>query len=58
MREGDMDQIAEFMEKIIIKGEDPKKVKGEVAEFRKSFTKIHYAFETNRDAYEYFKLRT
>lgn len=58
MRESDMDQIAEFMEKIIIKGEDPAKVKGEVAEFRRNFTKIHYAFETGKNAYEYIRLRT
>lgn len=58
MKEKDMDQIAEFMEKIIVKGEDPDKVKREVAEFRKNFTKLHYAFETDKNAYEYFKLRT
>ncbi len=57
MKENDMDQIAEFIERIVAKGEDPIEVKNEVAEFRKSFRRIIYAFETNRDAYEYFKLR-
>jgi glycine hydroxymethyltransferase len=57
MKETDMDHLAEFIDRIVIKGKDPKKISHEVAEFRKNFGKVHYAFDTVNDAHEYFKLR-
>ena len=57
MRESDMDTLAEFIERIVIKNEDPETIKRAVAEFRKDFRKIQYTFDTVRDAHEYFKLR-
>jgi glycine hydroxymethyltransferase len=57
MKEGEMKQIAEFIRRIIIDNEDPKKVAGEVAEFRKDYQKVHYCFESATEAYEYIKIR-
>jgi glycine hydroxymethyltransferase len=57
MKESDMTQIAEFMERIVIKNEDPEKVKKDVIEFRKNFRKVHYAFDSTKDAYEYLRIR-
>ncbi len=57
MKEGEMSQIAEFMRKIVFDQKSPKAVAKEVAQFRKEFQKVHYAFDTARDAYDYVKLR-
>jgi len=56
MKESDMEEVAEFMKKVLIDREPPKKVKEEVAEFRKNFAKVHYAFE-EANAYQYIGLR-
>ena len=45
MGRDEMKAIAEFMARVLIKGEDPGKVRREVAEFRSEFTKVHYALE-------------
>ncbi len=50
MKESEMRQIAELMARVILKGEDPTKVKRDVAEFRKSFNNIRYAFDPD-DSY-------
>jgi glycine hydroxymethyltransferase len=57
MKESDMEYIAELMTRVVIKKEDPEKVKKDVIEFRKNFQKVHYAFDTARDAYEYIRIR-
>lgn len=57
MKESDMDQIADFMERVVIKKEAPERVKEDVVEFRRGFQKIHYAFDTAREAYEYIRVR-
>ncbi|ESQ25394.1 MAG: Glycine/serine hydroxymethyltransferase [uncultured Acidilobus sp. OSP8] len=44
MKEDEMDVIADFMERVLIKGEEPSKVRGEVKSFRSNFTKVHYGF--------------
>ncbi|MGC9210344.1 MAG: serine hydroxymethyltransferase [Acidilobus sp.] len=44
MKEDDMEVIADFMERVLIKGEDPAKVREEVKRFRSSFVKVHYGF--------------
>ncbi|MHA1782770.1 MAG: serine hydroxymethyltransferase, partial [Promethearchaeota archaeon] len=56
MGKSEMDEIAEFFKKLIIDKKDPKKVKEEVADFRKDFQTIKYCFETSSKAYEYIKL--
>src|SRR5881409_3393192 len=57
MRESEMSEVAEFMTRIVIRKEESARVANDVAEFRKSFNKVHYAFDSTRDAYEYIRLR-
>ena len=57
MREREMDEIADFIKRAIVDREDPARVKEDVAEFRRGFQKIHYCFDTVREAYEYLKIR-
>lgn len=56
MKEEEMGKVAEFIVRVV-KGENPDKVAREVEEFRKGFTKIHYAFDSAAEAYQYIKLR-
>ncbi|MCG2881769.1 MAG: serine hydroxymethyltransferase [Acidilobus sp.] len=44
MKEDEMEVIADFMERVLIKGEEPSKVREEVKSFRSNFTKVHYGF--------------
>ena len=55
MGKSEMTDIAQFFENLIIDKKDPKKVKDEVAEFRKDFQEIKYCFQTPNKAYEYLK---
>ncbi len=55
MGKSEMTDIAEFFENLIIDKKDPKKVKDEVADFRKDFQEIKYCFQTPSKAYEYLK---
>ncbi len=57
MKESEMKEIAHLMHRIVVKNEDPKIVGTDVNEFRSNFTRVHYAFESTRDAYEYIQLR-
>lgn len=45
MREEHMEIIASFFERILIRGEDPKHVRGEVVELRREFTEVKYTFK-------------
>jgi glycine hydroxymethyltransferase len=45
MKEKEMLKIAEFIERVIGKGENPKKVKFEGAKFASEFQKVMYCFE-------------
>jgi len=55
MGKSEMVDIAEFFKKLIVDRKEPKKVKEDVAEFRKSFQEIKYCFQTPNKAYEYLK---
>jgi glycine hydroxymethyltransferase len=57
MKESEMEHIADLMTRIVVKGEDPRKVASDVSEFRKDYQKVHYAFETSKDAYTYIHIR-
>tara|TARA_B110000014_G_C20125070_1_gene598568 strand:- start:533 stop:1843 length:1311 start_codon:yes stop_codon:yes gene_type:complete len=57
MKESEMQEIANFIHRIIVKKENPDTVKQDIIEFRKQFTKVHYAFENLVDAYKYIKIR-
>lgn len=45
MKEGEMDEIAEFMKKIAIDKADTEKIKKEVIELKKNFTDIGFSFK-------------
>ena len=49
MRESEMKEIAKFMRRVVIDGEDPAKVAAEVREFRSNYTKVHYSIEGELD---------
>ena len=57
MKKEEMRKIASLMARIIVKKEDPAKVKQEVEEMRKAYQKVHYAFEPNTPAYKYIRVR-
>jgi len=45
MREGDMEELALFMKRVLLDKEDPALVKKAVTDFRKRFMRVGYAFE-------------
>ncbi|MFX1388051.1 MAG: serine hydroxymethyltransferase [Promethearchaeota archaeon] len=55
MGKSEMVDIANFFKKLIIDKKDPRKVRDEVAEFRKGFQEIKYCFQSQNKAYEYLK---
>jgi glycine hydroxymethyltransferase len=57
MKESEMDVTAEFMTRVVMKGEDVKKVAGEIGEFRKDYQKVHYAFDTETPAYAHLRFK-
>ena len=57
MKENEMEEIAEFVKRVVIDKENVDKVKADAAEFRKDYQKVHYCFENATQAYEYLKIR-
>jgi len=55
MGPSEMVDIAEFFKQLIIDEKDPKKVKENVAEFRKNFQQVKFCFQNPNKAYEYLK---
>lgn len=55
MGKSEMVVIAEFFKKLLIDRKDPKKIKKEIAEFRKDFQEVKYCFQSPNKAYEYLK---
>ena len=55
MKEGEMEAIAEIMWKAVNEKESPEKLRNEVAELKKEFSTIKYAFEEGK-AYVFPKL--
>ena len=56
MKRSHMSEVAEFIKRVIIDKQDSKKVKDDVTAFRKDFQKVHYCFESERNAYEYIRI--
>lgn len=56
MKEKEMDDVAEFFERALLKNENPKKIKEDVKEFRKDFQELHYCFKEGFRGYDYRKL--
>ncbi len=57
MKESEMDAIAEFMTRVVMKGEDLGKIASEIGEFRKEYQKVHYAFENETPAYAHLRFK-
>ncbi len=57
MKEGEMGEIAEFLKRVVIDGEALERVAADVAEFRRDYQRVHYAFESATQAYEYVKIQ-
>ena len=45
MKEDEMDQIAEFMKRVVLDEEDTSRVRREVNEFRGDYQKVHFCFD-------------
>jgi hypothetical protein len=43
------------MHRLVMKGEKTEKIASEVSEFRKEYQKVHYAFDTETDAYAHLR---
>jgi glycine hydroxymethyltransferase len=56
MSESDVKEIADFIKRVIMDGEDTNSVKKDVEEFRQSFKKVKYCFPSKAGAYEYFDI--
>jgi glycine hydroxymethyltransferase len=56
MKEREMGEIAEFIKRAVIDGEAPERVAADVAEFRRDYNRVHYAFESATQAYDYIKI--
>ncbi len=56
MKENEMDEIAEFFEKILIKKESSSKIKNGIKEFRKNYQEIKFCFHQNFRGYDYYNL--
>ncbi len=56
MKEGEMAEIADLIYRAIIKGEPPERVAADVAELRRGFNRVMYAFDSSLEAYEYVSL--
>ncbi len=56
MKENDMKEIAAFIKRVVIGKEEPSKVSRDIADFRKSFQKVHYVFDNSVGAYDYIQI--
>ncbi|MBU0624371.1 MAG: serine hydroxymethyltransferase [Candidatus Thermoplasmatota archaeon] len=53
MKEKEMAEVAELVARVVVKGQAPEKVKPDVIDFKRQFTKIHYCFFEGEEAYDY-----
>ncbi len=53
MKEKEMDAVAELIARVAVKGESPEKVKSDVIELKRQFTKVHYCFFEGEEGYDY-----
>jgi glycine hydroxymethyltransferase len=57
MEENEMDEIGEFVKRVVIDKEPVDKVKADIAEFRKAYQNVQYCFENATEAYKYITVR-
>jgi glycine hydroxymethyltransferase len=53
MKEKEMAEVAELVARVVVKGQAPEKVKPDVIDLKRQFTKIHYCFFEGEEAYDY-----
>ncbi len=56
MKELEMEEIAVFYERVLLKDEDPAKVREDVKEFRKNYQEVHYCFKEGFRGYDYIEI--
>ena len=56
MRESEMDEVAELMARVVVKGDDPKSVAGDVAGLRGSFSTIQFCYGAGSPAHARYRL--
>lgn len=52
MKESGMDEIAEFIKRVVVDKENPESVKEDVVAFKKDYNQVHYCFNPG-EAYDY-----
>ena len=57
MGPSEMEEVADLIYRTIIKKEDKGEIRRRVKELKSQFRKVKYAFDSERDAYEYIKIR-
>jgi len=56
MKESEMKEIADFIKRVVVEKQDSSRVANDVAEFRKQYQNVQYAFDNSVKAYEYISL--
>jgi len=56
MKESEMNDVAEFYKRTILKNEDSKKIKADIKAFRKDYQELHYCFKEGFRGYDYHQL--
>jgi len=56
MKQSEMKEIAHFIKRVVVDLQAPRIVAKDVADFRKQFQKVQYAFDNTLGAYEYINL--
>lgn len=56
MEESEMEEVARLIYRVVMKKEDPEKVKKDVWELKKDFTKIRYCLNEGEEAYSFHDL--
>jgi glycine hydroxymethyltransferase len=56
MKESEMEQIATFYERVLMKKEKPEKVKADIKEFRQSYQGLYYCYKEGFRGYDYHSL--
>ena len=57
MKEGEMQEITNFIKQVIIEKKNPEELRSKVKDFRKNYQKVRFCFDDKLGAYEYVKLR-
>ena len=56
MKESEMDDVAVFFERALLKHENPKKIKDDVKTFRRDYQELHYCYTKGFRGYDYHPL--